>query len=514
MSSLLEKIRKIQKELKEFISYKGAKLSYSLNNKPPISFDDFYKSVKRFITAIERLNNTELSKRVSKLDLNIENEWELHELESDLVCIFDILEDVLYKKNKETTIINPKNIKYLISETKKNINSLDLKEFFYEMNIQLNTIKDEYDEIDSQINEDNWDYYATCHPDIFDSCNESYKAWEKQLLVHLNRSYKIKVKRMTSPLSKDDEYLILKTVLRDMWWKYNRNKSKSEKNFAIEKLLKAREGNIEFELELAKMITGENNSFPSHSGENIKRFFQNLGEEIFLLAVHPSTKQPVEELSIFVEKKIKEFSIVQIHDLIIMGLFKKKYFQKYVNEINFEIDVDSLFKQAEKEFKKFIQNSMRDDNPFSLSNVLDMNVNIELLFDNKADTKDIELNKLIEEAKERFLSNDKQIGLEKLWDAYERLKTHFADTTIESNKKRQKDKGKSAEKVANIITENFDKAFIDNEFKALTNIGNGYRIRHHERGKKELTPKHINYFFFRMMSLVDLCLMYFNEEKI
>jgi hypothetical protein len=194
MSSLLEKIRKIQKELEEFISYKGAKLSYSLNNKPPISFDDFYKSVKRFITAIERLNNTELSKRVSKLNLNIENEWGLHELESDLVCIFDILEDVLYKKNKETTIINPKNIKYLNSETKKNINSLDLKEFFYEMNIQLDTIKDEYDEIDSQINEDNWDYYATCHPNIFDSCNESYKAWEKQLLVHLNRSYKIKVK--------------------------------------------------------------------------------------------------------------------------------------------------------------------------------------------------------------------------------------------------------------------------------------------------------------------------------
>jgi hypothetical protein len=523
MGLLISRIEELQKELEKFISYKGAKLTYNINNKPPVSFDDFYKNLKRFITSIERLNNSELSSKVSKLDLDIADERLLYELESELVCIFDILEDVLYKRNKQSAI----------KVNSKNINSSDLKSFFKEMNNQLEKIKEEFDEINRQINEDNWDYYDTCHPDIFDACTEAYKLWKKQLLIHLDRSYKIRVKTITSPL--DNEYLVLKTVLRDMYWKYNKEKSKSEENFSIEKFLKAREGNIEFELELAKMITGENTYFPYRSEDNIKRFFQNLGEEISLIQSLNilSEEDKLKNLSLSVEKKLKRLAIPIIYNLITVGLFKKKYFKEYVDKINSEIneergeysvdgyyyeddyDLDSFFKRAEKEFKEFIQNSMIDDNPFNLSNVLDMNVNIELLFDNKATTKDEELNKLIEEAKERFLSNDKPTGLEKLWDAYERLKTHFSNITINSTEKqKKKEKGKSAKKIVDIITENFDKDFIDNEFKALTTIGNSYRIRHSERGQRELTSQHINYFFFRMMSLIDLCLVYLNEEEL
>ncbi len=527
MSSLISRIEEIQKELEKFISYKGDKLTYALNNKPPVSFDDFYKNVKRFITSIERLNNSALSSKVSTLDLDITDNRLLFELESELVCIFDILEDVLYKKNKQSTIkINS-----------KNINSLDLKSFFKEMNNQLEKIKEEYDEINSQINEDNWDYYDTCHPDIFDSCTEVYKLWEKELLIHLDRSYKIRVKTITSPL--EDEYLVLKTVLRDMYWKYNKEKSKSEENLFIEKFLKAREGNIEFELELAKMITGENSCFPYRSEEEIKRFFQNIGEEISLrhLLNTSSEEGKLKNLSLSVEKKLKEFSIPTIYNLITVGLFKKKYFKRYIDKKNLEIntergdywvdeyehqhfyyddyDLDSFFKQAEKEFKDFIQNSMIDDNPFNLSNVLDMNVNIELLFDNKATTKDEELNNLIEDAKERFLSNDKKTGLEKLWDAYERLKTYFSDINMEQTEnQKKKEKVKSAKKIVDTITENFDKDFMNNEFKALTTIGNSYFIRHSERGQRELTSQHINYFFFRMMSLIDLCLVYLNKEEV
>ncbi len=203
------------------------------------------------------------------------------------------------------------------------------------------------------------------------------------------------------------------------------------------------------------------------------------------------------------------------------GLFKKKYFIDYVDKENFdaphelaEIDIEEFFKQAKIEFEKFIKNSLIMNEVFDLSTVLDMNVNIELLFDNKANTEDNELNKLIEEAKERFLSNDKKTGVEKLWDAFERLKTHFI--TLDENKtpkRKQKDKKLSSEKIVNIISENFDKDFINNEFLILTDIGNNYRIRHHEVGKKELTSKHINYFFFRMISLIDLCLLFLNKEE-
>ena len=105
---------------------------------------------------------------------------------------------------------------------------------------------------------------------------------------------------------------------------------------------------------------------------------------------------------------------------------------------------------------------------------------------------------------EEKIKYDKQIGLEKLWDSFERLKTYF-----ENGKKKKQ----SADKVLEIISESFDKEFLENEFKNLTKIGNNYRIRHHETDKNELNNKHINYFFFRMMSLIDLCLMYLNEEE-
>ena len=109
-------------------------------------------------------------------------------------------------------------------------------------------------------------------------------------------------------------------------------------------------------------------------------------------------------------------------------------------------------------------------------------------------------------AKERFFNpNDKQVALEKLWDAFERLKTYFLQDGLKKNQ--------SADKLTSIISEHFDKEFIDEEFTKLTKIGNNYRIRHHETDKQELTPVHTNYFFFRMLSLIDLCLIFLREEE-
>lgn len=127
-----------------------------------------------------------------------------------------------------------------------------------------------------------------------------------------------------------------------------------------------------------------------------------------------------------------------------------------------------------------------------------MNINTELLFDNQAQTADEELNILIKEAKERFYNpKDKQIAVEKLWDAFERIKSYF-----------DKNKKISANKLVNLISDKFDKETMENEFNLLTKIGNNYRIRHHEIGKIEITEdEHLNYLFFRMLSLLDLCLI-------
>lgn len=119
-------------------------------------------------------------------------------------------------------------------------------------------------------------------------------------------------------------------------------------------------------------------------------------------------------------------------------------------------------------------------------------------------TIDQELNILIEEAKERFKNpNDKKIALEKLWDAFERIKTYF-----------DKDKKLSSEQLVILVSTNFDKDFINNEFKELTVIGNTYNIRHHEKGKIIISEnKHIEYLFFRMLALLNLCVENIHEKE-
>ena len=122
----------------------------------------------------------------------------------------------------------------------------------------------------------------------------------------------------------------------------------------------------------------------------------------------------------------------------------------------------------------------------------------------KALTIDQELNILIEEAKNRFKNpNDKKIALEKLWDAFERIKTYFG-----TNKKL------SSEQLVKLISTSFDENFIDNEFKELTSIGNHYNIRHHEQDKIIISEnKHIEYLFFRMIALLNLCVENIHERE-
>jgi len=297
-------------------------------------------------------------------------------------------------------------------------------------------------------------------------------------------------------MDKDEhEKKIVEAVLRDTAFKHFVDK-KSKDNIEILKLLKAREENIDFEMELAEMICGDNTKFPYRSSFYLTEFFHNLGH---------SYTHSGETRKYWVKDVLEELNIKEIHTLITKGLFRKKYFIDFSKEKG--LNVNDFFREAAKEFKEFVQNSITANEAFDLSSVLDMNVNIELLFDNEAKTSDKELNKLIEEAKERFFNpNDKQVALEKLWDAFERLKTHFAPEGLKKNQ--------SADKLTTLISKNFDKDFIDEEFSKLSKIGNNYRIRHHETDKNELTPIHMNYFFFRMLSLIDLCLVFLKEEEI
>mgnify|MGYP005941961865 CR=1 FL=1 len=95
----------------------------------------------------------------------------------------------------------------------------------------------------------------------------------------------------------------------------------------------------------------------------------------------------------------------------------------------------------------------------------------------------------------------RQDSVEKMWDALERLKTYYTEL----------DKKKSIEKIVNDMAggdANFLDLF-DKEFKTLTDIGNLYRIRHHETNKIDIVDiKYYDYFFNRCLSLIAIAIQY------
>lgn len=95
----------------------------------------------------------------------------------------------------------------------------------------------------------------------------------------------------------------------------------------------------------------------------------------------------------------------------------------------------------------------------------------------------------------------RQDSVEKIWDALERLKTYYTSL----------DKKKSATKIVEDMScKNDDfKELFNAEFKALTDIGNRYRIRHHETDKIDITDvKYYDYLFNRCLSLIALAVQY------
>ena len=90
------------------------------------------------------------------------------------------------------------------------------------------------------------------------------------------------------------------------------------------------------------------------------------------------------------------------------------------------------------------------------------------------------------------------LATEKIWDAFERVKTIYS-----SNKK------ESAERLTEVMANGNGavKKLFDAEFISLKNVGNDYRIRHHEIGKIELTDSlWCDYLFVRCLALVDLAI--------
>lgn len=114
------------------------------------------------------------------------------------------------------------------------------------------------------------------------------------------------------------------------------------------------------------------------------------------------------------------------------------------------------------------------------------------------------LKELVEQATTLYNSkiiSDKQLAVEKIWDALERLKTYYSNL----------DKKKSSEKIISDMSNLNDKykELFNDEFLKLTKIGNDFRIRHHETNKIDIIDNnYYDYFFHRCYALIDLALKY------
>lgn len=113
-------------------------------------------------------------------------------------------------------------------------------------------------------------------------------------------------------------------------------------------------------------------------------------------------------------------------------------------------------------------------------------------------TGDAETDRLLEAARQRILSpkpEDRQDALEKLWDAFERLKTLKPG----ANKREQADA--LLDRVA-APGSGFRQA-LAREATELTTIGNSFRIRHSETTQEALTSlDQVDYLFTRMFAFV------------
>jgi len=116
-------------------------------------------------------------------------------------------------------------------------------------------------------------------------------------------------------------------------------------------------------------------------------------------------------------------------------------------------------------------------------------------------TGDSVLDDLLQTARQKFLNRDLNIrleSLEKLWDAWERLKT------VEPGKDKKASATALLDKAS--AEPSFRKA-LEEEAVALTAIGNKFMIRHTEIDKVPITESvQVDYLFHRMFSLLRLLL--------
>ena len=120
---------------------------------------------------------------------------------------------------------------------------------------------------------------------------------------------------------------------------------------------------------------------------------------------------------------------------------------------------------------------------------------------------DHEFNKLVEQAFQYYKEARIDTATEKIWDAFERIKTFY----------KQYDKKGSITKLIDIESKNNAeyREMVEDEFTSLTKLGNDFRIRHHETNKKDICCKeHYDYLFHRCIAVLRLVTSVLRENSL
>lgn len=120
--------------------------------------------------------------------------------------------------------------------------------------------------------------------------------------------------------------------------------------------------------------------------------------------------------------------------------------------------------------------------------------------------KEQTVNELLSTAIDKFQNprfEETRIGLERLWDAFERIKTAYRPDLDKKNS--------AATLLTDVSAGNAQfRQQLESECKSLTEIGNNFQIRHHEADKAPVDSKGIvDYLFVRMLSMINLLLTVF-----
>lgn len=198
-----------------------------------------------------------------------------------------------------------------------------------------------------------------------------------------------------------------------------------------------------------------------------------------------------------------EFIYSNLNDVVKVGNFHGFFNHYHYKESNsneqknfFREEVNTMFRRNNIGFMLNSKGEIERVLPMCYSNIINQKIN----------TQDGTLNSYIAESYELILSpelQDRLRALERIWDAFERMKTYYDELN----------KRDSADKVISVQSGNeadIDK-MLHTEYDCLTKIGNDFMIRHHETNKTPIKDDaHIDYLFFRMASLINLFLVKFN----